>query len=268
MKFIVLSFILVLELFASVIKSPIVTIDKEQKSITIKIKRVDVGMSGFVVHKLAENHSSILNSVVVKSYDKQTEIATLSYSKFDMLRNSALPDGKWSIEVGDSVVLAFGYTRAFLIAPSEEIYHNITKSAKTIEWIHPDIFATILSFRGHPTPLRSDFNALSVAASVGLIFIYLDQRLFTLDSKSFKILNVSPAPLLQDKIVLPFYTRVEEIDAAWWGEGSDEMLDYEPHYYELLVQANPKNEHLKNIIQKGDKKLHFLLKDFTIGDEI
>ena len=265
MKYIFLLLLALFELNAGVVKSPIVTLDSDENIATIKINKIDVGMSGFIVHEIAPDHTSILKNVVVKSYDKTTQIAILKMSDYTGLRNNALPTGNWSVVVGDTAVFAFGYSRALLIAPSEEIYHQVSKSIK-IQWIHPDIFATILSFKGHPTPLKEDFEAMSDASSVGLVFIYLNKKLFMLDIKSFKILTINDAPLVQDSIKLPFYTRIEEIDANWWGEGSNELESYEPHYYELLVAFNKKDKNLYEIIKNGDEKLHYLLDDFEIGN--
>ncbi|RLC45626.1 MAG: hypothetical protein DRI23_13295 [Candidatus Cloacimonadota bacterium] len=265
MKYILILLLALFELNAGVVKSPIVTLNSDAQIATIKIAKIDVGMSGFIVHEIALDHTSILKNVVVKSYDKNTQVAILEMSDYTGLRNNALPTGKWSVKVGDTAVFAFGYSRALLVAPSEEVYHQVSKSIN-IQWIHPDIFATILSFNGHPTPLKEDFEAMSDASSVGLVFIYLDKKLFMLDIKSFKILTINDAPLVQDSVKLPFYTRVEEIDAAWWGEGSDELESYEPHYYELLVEFNKKDKNLYEIIKNGDEKLHYLLDNFEIGN--
>ena len=266
MKHILLLTIFAFTLVASVIKSPILSIDLEKNVVTIKLDRVDPGVSGFIVHKISDNHTSILKNVVVTSYDKAKEIATLKMSEFNALVNNALPSGRWEPVVGDIVELAFGYNRSLLIAPSEEIYHRVTSSIKT-QWVHSDIFAMVISYRGHPTPLKEDFEAMANASSVGLVFIYLDKRVYTVDVKSFKILNVSDAPLAQDEVKLPFYSRVEEIEANWWGEGSGELEEYEPHYYELLVANNPKNEKLREIIKNGDEKLHYLMEKFETGEE-
>ncbi len=255
MRYIVLILALSLYLMAGVVKSPIIGVDRENSVATISIDKIDVGMSGFIVHTIAKGHSVILKSVVVSSYDTTTKIATLKMSAYNALRNNALPTGKWIVESGDMAVLAFGYTRGVLIAPNDEIYHRITRSVKHLQWVHPDIFATILSFNGHPTPLREDFTKLSIATSVGLIFFFLDEKIYTVDSKSFKILTTTQAPLKQDSTDLPFYTRVEEIDAAWWGEGSDELESYEPYYYELLSEANPDNKELKKAVEDFNTKV-------------
>ena len=254
MRYMFLLFVLVFELFGGVVKSPIVSVNEDESLATIKIAKIDVGMSGFVVHQIAENHSSILKNAVVKSYNKETQVATLALSDYDALRQNALPNGEWHVEVGDVAVLAFGYTRGVLISPSDDIYYRITRATKQLQWIHPDIFATILSFNGHPTPLREDFTALSKATSVGLIFFFLNEKLYTVDSKSFVILNITDAPLKQKSVKLPFYTRIEQIEAAWWGEGSDEMTSYEPHYFELLKEANPHNKQLLAEIEKFNQK--------------
>lgn len=262
MKYIFVLLFLFTSLFGSVVKSKVASIDEEANTISIHIEKVDVGMSGFIVHKLNENHSSILKNVLVTSFDDAKGIATLKMTKYDDLVHSALPEGKWKVKVGYEVVLAFGYSRAMLISPSEEIYHRITKGATSVGWVHSDLFATILSFSGHLTPLKEDFEKMAKAMTVGLYFFYLDKKLYTLDARSFSILNISQAPLHQDNIQLPFYSRIKEIDGAWWGEGSDELEDYETHYYELMVRYNSKNKELYDIIKNGDAKLEFLLDEF------
>ena len=265
MKYIVLLLLFTLHLFAAMIKAPILSVDEKNMTATIELDHIDLGVSGFIVHSLAPNHTSILKNAHVIAYDKASHIATLKMSEFTALRNNSLPSGKWKVSVGDEAQLAFGYTRALLIAPSEEIYHRTTKSVQ-IQWVHADLFATVLSYRGHPTPLKEDFEAMSIASSVGLLFFYLDQRVYTLDIKSFTILSISDAPLKQDSVKLPFYSRIENIEANWWGEGSGELEEYAPHYYELLVRYNKKNKQLYEIIKNGDPKLHYLLKEFELGD--
>ena len=265
MKYIIVLLLMSYELFAALIKAPIVTLDVTNATATIKSNPIDVGVSGFIVHKIADGHTAILKSVEVVSYDRERKIATLKMMPFTALANNSLPTGKWQVQVGDEAQLAFGYSRAVLIAPSEEIYHRITKSVK-IEWVHIDLFATILSSNGHPTPLKEDFSVMSRVSSAGLLFIYLDQKLYTIDIKSFKILKISDAPLKQKSVKLPFYSRVEKINANWFGAGSDRLTEYAPYYYELLIKYNKHNKKLYEIIKNGNPKLHYLLKKFELGE--
>lgn len=266
MKYIVFFLVVNLQLFAGLLSSKIVELNQEAQTAKIVIDKVDVGVSGYVVHHITPEHSSILKRCVVTAYDPATKTATIKMQQFDMLKNNALPSGKWEVAVGDSVELAFAYTRSLLVSPSEEIYYQISKAVNT-QWIHPDIFATLLSFEGHPTPLLSDFKALATSSSVGLIFIYLDKKLYTVDSNSFKILHIDEAPLTQDSVQLPFYSRVEEIDANWFGAGSDKMESYEPHYYELLVENNPTNKALYAAVKNStNEEVNSLVDQFEIGE--
>jgi len=244
-KHILLFFIFTITLFAGVIKTPILSINSANETVTIKINKIDVGVSGFIVHRLSKRNSSILKDVVVIAYDENTKIATLQMKEFDQLKQNSLPSGNWDVEVGDIAILAFGYTRALLIAPNEEIYYRITKVTNQIQWVHPDLFATTLSFNGHPTPLKEDFNNMANTTSIGLVFFFINQKLFTVDAKSMKILNITNAELKQDSLTLPFYTRVENIDSNWFGDGNDELEEYEPYYCELLMQNNQNNKELQ-----------------------
>lgn len=266
MKYILVWLFFISAVFGSTIEAPIVNVDGERA--IIAIEKINVGMSGFVLHKVGQQHASILRNAVVESFDEQRKEAVILMTPYDSLANNALPKGKWDVAVGDMVLLAFGYTRGLLLAPSENIYYRITRSVAALQWVHPDLFATILSFNGHPTPLQEDFNAFSITTSVGLVYIYLDQRVYTLDAKSLKILATTEAPLEQidAEIVLPFYTRVQEIDASWWGEGSSRLESYGPYYYELLVKHNPDNRELYEKIKTLDESYQKLLNAFTIGD--
>lgn len=261
MRKILLLLLLSIHLFGGVLTAPLLSVDKKNASATIKVNGVDIGLSGFIVHHISKEHSTILSNAVVTNYDADKQIATLQLSPFKELINDALPKGKFSVQVGDMALLAFGYSRALLIAPDANIYYKLSKGFK-IEWVHPDLFATMLSKEGHPTPLKKDFERFCKFTSVGLVFIYLDKKVYTIDAQSFAILNVNNVPFEQSKIKLPFYSRVDTIDANWFGEGSSRLSAYAPYYYELLVRYNRTNKKLYESIKNGDKKFHYLLKEF------
>ena len=243
-----------LNLYAGVIKKPIFWLDNEVNMAKINVEKVDIGVSGYLVHRLSTDNSSILRNIVVTDFDEKTKVATLQMSEFDLFEQNALPSGNWQPKVGDVAILAFGYSRSLLVAPSEDIYYRVTRAADNVQWVHPDLFATILSFNGHPTPLKEDFIDMSNTLSMGILFIYLHQKLFTLDAKSLTILNITDAPLQYKEAVLPFYSRVEEIDANWFGAGSSELESYAPYYFELLLKNNSNNQELKNLYNQFVKE--------------
>ncbi|MFT7861171.1 MAG: plasminogen-binding N-terminal domain-containing protein, partial [Sulfurimonas sp.] len=149
MRYIFLSFLISINLVAGVVSSKIVALDQNNQTAKIAIEKIDVGMSGYIIHHISPEHSSIIKSCVIESFDPEAKTASVKIKDFTLLKNSALPSGKWEVAVGDTVEFAVGYSRSLLIAPSEEIYYQISKSVQT-EWVHPDLFATLLSIHGHP----------------------------------------------------------------------------------------------------------------------
>ena len=255
-----------LMLFGASIESKIVTIDGD--TATISIPKADVGVSGFVVHELAPNHSMIVASATVAEFDAKSATAKLKLAPYTLFRNNNLPTLKLGPQAGDKVILAYGYDRGLLVAPNEEIYYTITRAMKSETFVHPDVFATLLSYRGHPTPLKEDFSGFCNNVTVGLLFFYLERKLYTVDCQSFKILSVQNAPLQQKSKKLPFYSRVEKIEANWFGEGSSELEDYEPYYYELLYRYNPKSETLlRSIANSTENNVTKLAKELGFGEK-
>ncbi|MDX9813812.1 MAG: plasminogen-binding N-terminal domain-containing protein [Sulfurimonas sp.] len=267
MKSLILLSVFVFSLYANIIKAPITSVDLKTKTATIEVSDLKKGMFGYLVHKLENGNTIILNTATILSYDPKTKQSKVSIDEFDMFNSDSLPTSDWSIVEGDEAIFAFGYDKALLIAPTEDIYYRISEAAN-VTWVHPDIFATILSRNGHPTPLRSDFAQFADETLTGIVFLYLNSRVYTLDAKTFKILAISEAKISQGKAMLPFYSRVEEIEAAWWGEGSSRLSKYEPYYYELLIKANKDNKELFDIVSSSNKRsINSLLEYFDFkGD--
>lgn len=253
-------------LFGAYIESRIDTIDGDKA--TVSLSQADVGISGFVVHTVAPNHSMIVAGATVVDFDRQRQVATLKLTPYTLFRNNNLPTLKLKPQAGDKAVLAYGYDRGLLIAPNEEIYYTLTRSMRDETFVHPDVFATMLSYHGHPTPLKEDFSGFCNNVTTGLLFFYLEKKLYTVDCQSFKILTAQNAPLEQKSEKLPFYSRVEKIEANWFGEGSDELEDYEPYYYELLYKYNPKNQTLiQSIRNSKDDNVTRLVQKLGLGEK-
>ncbi len=266
MRHIFVTFLLGLSLFANnLVKSEVIGVTGDEAH--IKVPNIEVGMSGFIVRTLAPERSTIIEGATVVDYDKNTEEATLKLYPYTVFVNNNLPRGKWHTKKGDLAVLAFAYNRGLLIAPSEKIYYTLTRAMQGEVFVHPDIFATLLSFKGHPTPLQEDFREFCNNVSIGLLFFYMEERLYTVDCQSFHILGVQEAPLKQESQKLPFYSRLKKIEANWFGEGSDELEDYEPYYYKLLYKNNTDNEKLKNAIAtSSDANVSELAKELDIKE--
>lgn len=231
---------------------------------SVQTARVEPGVSGFVVRHFTPEHSAIIANAVAHRYDEASRTLEVSLSDYTGLRQNSLPKGNWKPRAGDELILAFAYSRGTLIAPTRKIYRQITEQVKSVEWMHPDTLATYLSFQGHPSPLKEDLSGFCTVATTGLLFFYVGDALLTTDCQSLSVLQISRAGLAYDHPQVPFYTRVEEIDANWFGEGSDIIEDYDAYYLKLLVENNPHSEKLYDFIQSLPSANKELLDEFDL----
>lgn len=244
-----LSFILFTTHLFAIVESPIHTtissVDNDKETVTIATPQlVQVGMYGVIVHWFDSTHSIALSWVEVKSIEAET--STLTMIPISSLQQSALPSGKWVPKIGDEVLLGYNYHRALLIAPNPSMYKKVTAYHPERSWVHPDIFATVLSSNGHPTPLIEDFTSTCRANNIGLVTFAFDSSIITVDCQSFKILENKPTTEKIGDIQLPFYSRVSKINANWFGAGSSELKEYSPYYIELLADNNPDNKWIQD----------------------
>ena len=239
--------ILFITLFTShlfaLINTPMHTevISVNEKELTIPtIEGAQVGMYGAVVRWFDHEHSTALSWVEIKAIEGDKTV--LSMVPIRALEQSALPSGNWTPRDGDEVVLGYNYHRALLIAPNPSIYKKISSYPKERQWVHPDIFASIISSKGHPTPLREDFSYACRANNIGVVYFMFDKSIMTVDCHSFKIVENKSTSVKSTEQQLPFYTRVSHIEANWFGEGSDELEEYDAYYIGLIAENNPDNQ--------------------------
>lgn len=263
-----LIFLFPLFLYAAELHLPVQSVNDDHTEATVKVNQIAEGVHGFVVRHFTKDHSVIIADASVSKFDAAAGVATLALSQYNGLKQNSLPDGNWPVEVGDEVILAFAYSRALLLAPDEDTYHIITKNIRGVEWVHPDSFATYLSYRAHPTPFQEDLSGYCTLAEIGLLYTYVENALFTLDCQTLSLIQITPVALETKKLSLPFYSRVESIATSWWvwGEASRPLEAYAPHYLSLLVKHNPDSKPLFNFINQLTTPEHELIEQFNIEE--
>jgi len=247
LRLLLLSFFMSITLFGTMIKAPVFDVNGSRAS--IKIDQIQEGVSGFLVRHFNDDHSAIIANIMVVGFDPERAMATLEFSPYNGLKQNALPNGKYTPKDGDEAQLAFAYNRAFLIAPNKEVYHDVVSRAPGIDWIHPDTFATTLSYLGHPTPLADDMQKYCNVSTIGLLYIYAADTLFTLDCKSLNVLQITTVQNDYKAVKLPFYSRIDTIREAWWGEGSEVLEKYDPYYMGIIKKHNKNNRLFKEFIK-------------------
>jgi len=233
---------------------------------TIQAPQAKVGMSGFVVRHFDETHSSIIANARVTAINPEANNVQLDISPYDGLHQNSLPAGNWQARTNDEVVIAYDYERALFIAPDDETYTAFTKSMPTTQWMHPDTYATYLSHKGHRTPLVDDFHQFCTANSIGLLYIQSADTLFTLDCKNFALLETTTMIPSKKESMTPFYTRITEIRANWFGAGSSRLSAYEPYYLEEIALNNSKNKELYKLYKAKFSEKSALLRNFDVKE--
>lgn len=218
-------------LFADIlanIESEILTID--QNRATIKSVDAPIGSSGIVVHKFDENHSTIVAKVEL------IDSNMVKFSIYEALKQESLPTPNILPKIGDKVILNYLYDRGLIIAPNFKMYDIIKKTYPNIEWLHPDLFVAQLSKDQNPVPKRKDFSKFCNKYAVGLVYIATNNRGFFVDCQSFKVIKDEKIKNLDNKIKLPFYSRIDEIKSSWLEFYKDSKIKNYDEYYKNLME--------------------------------
>lgn len=256
MRYILSLFLFSTYLFALIsepMSSNIISVNDEEETVNINFaKGAQVGMYGVIIKSLDATHEIALKWIEITAI--QGELISAKMIPILALEQNALPTGNWVPTAGDKVVLGYNYHRALLIAPNPSVYKKVTTFHKERKWVHPDIFTTILSSHGHPSPLVEDFTSTCRTNNIGTVSFVFDKSIISVDCQSFKIIQNKTISLKTDEIQLPFYTRITHIEANWFGEGNDEVEDYNTYYVDLIAENNPQNEWIQTYKAVQDKE--------------
>ena len=192
---------------------------------------VSVGSSGIVIHNFDSVHRTIITKAVVTRKDGVNMYLKLYYYKD--LNMDALPSYKIIPKVGDTVIFNYLYKRVLPVVPNKKAFDRLKQTFPRIDFIHPDLFAYQLAVDSNPTPKLSDFRHECANDDFGLLFFAIRDKGYFVDCTSFKVLGKIDFPT-EGKKQKPFYTRIKDISAKFFGLGSDKMKDYDSYYEKLL----------------------------------
>ncbi len=199
-----------------------------------------VGASGVVTHKFDEKTSSIIAQVNVVS--KSNDKAVLHVEKFSMLTQGAFPDTSLAPQVGDDVTMNYLYDRALIVVPNHETYTAVTKEYNTMTWIHPDIAAAHLTKIYRPNPDKAIFQTICHQNSASIIFFAIKNNGYFLDCNNFNTIKTI-AIKENSETILPFYSRITNIDTSWFTWDSSKIADYDSYYGTFVGKTyTPKDE--------------------------
>ncbi len=207
----------------------ILEIDKsgEFGKISTNSNLIHIGETGIVEKRINNNHSSII------SYGEYLGNGKVYFKIFNALEQENLVRGNWKPNIGDNLLFRTNSNRAIIIADSFENYLQIEKKFNR-DWIHPDLFKMVLTINGHRSPLLSDFREFCEENSVGRIFFSFKNSIVETDCLSMREISSYLVIKKAGEIQKPFYSRIEEIEPNWFGEGKDEIGEFESYYRSIL----------------------------------
>jgi hypothetical protein len=186
------------------------------------------GTTGVVIHNINGDFESIISYVEVVDGQK------VKFLPFTTLEQDNLPYGTWKPKVGDRVLLENNYHRAIILSKNFDHFSKIRREFQK-EWFHPDIYTATLNEIGHKSPLLEDFQYFCKEHSIGLVYIGFSDEVKTVDCLSMRQVGGKKLDLTQNSSVQkPFYSRIKEIDANWFGDGTEDIEDFESYYRELI----------------------------------
>lgn len=184
---------------------------KNNKTI-IDIGNLIVGQSGVVIHLHDKDKRLIVaNAKVISSDDTSS---TVEFSKFDDIKQDALPTSKREVQKGDILALNYLYTSSMLIAPNQEAFQIVRENFKYNNFLHSDVFAAQLKVNEEALPSKKSIQEFAIKQNLRTIFIVIENKVYIVDVKTFKTLTNYDINYNSSKSELPFYTRIEDIEDA------------------------------------------------------
>jgi len=192
---------------------------------------VVLGSSAIIIHNYDDKHRTIIAKAVADKRESGELFLKLYYYKD--LNQDALPSYKIIPQVGDTVIFNYLYKRVLPIVPNKAAFKSLKQRFSAIDFLHPDLFAYQLAKDSNQKPTVSDFRAECNSDDFGLLLFNIEDKGYFVDCTSFKVLSSFDMPI-QGEMMSPFYTRIKEIKAKFFGFGSDDMKEYNSYYKKLL----------------------------------
>jgi len=180
MKIIFLLFITLNSIFA------IEIFDVTPTSAKINITNLNLGHSGIIVKKINNNMMIITQATVIESNSNNS---TLEFIDKDIIEQNAIPTTKLSPENGDKFILNHLYKTSLLIVPNVKAKKNVKKLYPNQNFLNEDFFAAHLKIIQKPIPEKETITNFTQSQQIGTIFIVVQNKLYILDSLTFKIIE-------------------------------------------------------------------------------
>ncbi|MDD6056242.1 MAG: plasminogen-binding N-terminal domain-containing protein [Helicobacter sp.] len=230
--------------FGNKVIVPIVELDTDSKHYAfVPAFDLKVGESGMVVRWFSQNNSTIVARAAVVSVENNR--AKIAFEPFVGLEQMAFPQPILYPQKNDEVIFRDFNDRAFLIAPSQEIYEKIKDSYPEITWLHPDLIAAYLMDVGHTSPVKGDFRRICTQYAAGVVYVVNLNEGQALDCQTFSILKkdyITGRASIEDRM-LPFFSRIGSVNANWFSYLLQDKVTQDYYlYFDALLKGEITDE--------------------------
>jgi len=194
----------------------------------INIGDLVVGQSGVIVDK----NSMII--AIAQIINSEQNSSTISFNKTTILKQDAIPTSKNNVSNGDMFVLNHLYGTSLAIVPNYDSKKLVEKLYPNQIFLSEDFFASYLKLNDTPIPTKEDIKEFCKNRQIGTLFFVVDKALYIVDTNSFKILKTESLDIEDDKIKVPFYSKIKEIKKSFWDFGDDNITNYNEYYTNIL----------------------------------
>lgn len=230
--------------FGNKIIVPIVELDEDSKHYAyVPAFDLKVGESGEIVRWFDREHSGIVAKAAV--IEVQNGRAKIAFEPFVGLEQSAFPTPILMPQKNDEVIFRSFNDRAFLIAPTQDIYEKIKAAYPEIKWLHPDLFAAYLMDVGHTAPVKGDFRKICAQYAAGVIYMVNLNEGQALDCQTFSVIKkdyiTGRAPI--EERMLPFFSRIGSNNQEWFSYLFNDIKTQDYYvYFDALVKGEIRDE--------------------------
>lgn len=200
-----------------------------------------IGESGFVIRQFDQQHSMIISRAVVVAIENDR--AKLSLLPYQLFENQSMPLPMLVPQKDDYVIFRAFFNRAFLIAPNQQLYLDVTERYSNVEWLHPDLFAAFLMSQGKSAPSLADFKEICSLYATGVVYLIRSNQGELRDCQSFALLKQDTLNTNNSEQMKPFFSRLGNIERSWIGFllGDAKIGDYYLYYNDVIRGAAESN---------------------------
>ena len=225
MKIIFLLFLTINSIFA------IEIFDVTPTTAKINITNLNIGNSGIIIKKINNNTMIITQAVVINSNKKNS---TLKFIDKDIIQQKAIPTTKQIPKNGDQFIINHLYKTSLLIVPNVKAKKNVIDLYPTQNFLNEDFFASHLKIIQQPVPTKETISNFTQSQQIGTIFIVVNEKLYILDSITFKVIDTINLTYNDKSTNVPFLTKIDNIKQGFWDFSADSIKDYNAYYLQLL----------------------------------